>query len=37
LSSLERAEVRSEDETPLSASSEETAASDRALRPGTVG
>jgi DNA-binding MarR family transcriptional regulator len=37
LSALERAEARSEDETPLSASSEETAASDSALRPGTVG
>jgi DNA-binding MarR family transcriptional regulator len=37
LSALERAEVRSEDETPLSASSEETATSDSALRPGAVG
>jgi DNA-binding MarR family transcriptional regulator len=32
LSALERAEVRSEDETSLSASSEETAASDSAVR-----
>jgi len=36
LSALESAELHLEDETPLSASSEETAACGSALRPGTV-